>query len=105
MTSQNARPPPLVLVIYAEGDGGYRDYLVASGFRVAEAHTGPQGFNRAVTLRPDLIVLDFDLDGETVARLRREPATSDVPILALTVLTNLHARRRGSAPGLREPES
>jgi DNA-binding response OmpR family regulator len=105
MTSQSARPLPLVLVIYAVGGGGYEDHLVASGFRVAEAHTGAQGFDRAVTLRPDLIVLDFGLDGETVARLRREPATSDIPIIALAVLTSLHVRRRSTAPGLHEPES
>jgi DNA-binding response OmpR family regulator len=105
MTSQSARPPPLVLVIYATGGGGYEEYLVASGFRVAEAHTGPQGFDRAVAVGPDLIVLDFGLDGDTVARLRREPATSDIPIIALTVLTSLHAQRRGAALGLQESDS
>lgn len=105
MTSQSARPPPLVLMIYAAGDGSYGDYLASSGFRVVEAHTGPQGFDRALTLRPDLIILDFGLDGDTVARLRREPATSHIPIIALTVLTSLHARRHGAAPGLQEPES
>jgi DNA-binding response OmpR family regulator len=104
MTAQDARPPPLVLVIYAAGSGGYGDYLVASGFRVEEAHTGPQGFDRAVTLRPDLVVLDFGLDGDTVARLRCAPATSGIPIIALAVLSSLHTQRRDSAPRLREPD-
>jgi DNA-binding response OmpR family regulator len=102
MTALNARPPPLVLVIYPASGGGYGDYLVASGFRVEEAHTGAQGFDRAVALRPDLVVLDFGLDGDTVARLRREPVTSGIPIIALAVLASLHTQRRGSAPRLRE---
>jgi DNA-binding response OmpR family regulator len=57
-----------------------------------------------VALRPDLVVLDFGLDGDTVARLRREPATSGIPIIALAVLTSLHTQRPGSAPRLREPD-
>jgi CheY-like chemotaxis protein len=103
MTSQNARPPPLVLVIYEEKSGGYRELLVANGFRVAEAHTGPQGFARAVELRPDLILLDFGLDGDTVLHLRHDPATSDIPIVALADLTNVHAHGRRSVSARQEP--
>jgi DNA-binding response OmpR family regulator len=105
MTSQSARPPPLVLMIYAAGGGGYGDYLLASGFRVEEAHTGPLGVNRAATLLPDLIVLDFGLDGDTVAQLRREPTTSGIPIIALTELTTRHARRTGADSVPRPSES
>jgi DNA-binding response OmpR family regulator len=104
MTAHSARPPPLVLMIYAADGGGYGDYLVASGFRVEEAHAGPQGFDRALALRPDLVVLDFELDGDTVAQLRREPATSGIPIIALAVLTSLRTQRPGSVPRLREPD-
>jgi len=85
-------------MIYATGGGGYGDYLLASGFRVEEAHTGPAGAERAATLLPDLIVLDFGLDGDTVASLRREPSTSGIPIIALTELTSRHARRTGAGP-------
>ena len=83
-------------MIYAAGGGGYGDYLLASGFRVEEAHTGPAGAARAATLLPDLIVLDFGLDGDTVASLRREPSTSRIPIIALTELSSRHARRTGA---------
>jgi hypothetical protein len=96
MTTQSARPPPLVLMIYGSDGGGYGDYLFASGFRVEEAHSGPHGFERAIALRPDLIVLDFGLDGETVARLRRDTTTSGIPIIALTELTSLYT---GGAKG------
>jgi CheY-like chemotaxis protein len=105
MTSHNPRPPPLVLVIYEEKGGGYREQLAANGFRVAEAHTGPQGFARAVELRPDLILLDFGLDGDTVLRLRNDPATSDIPIVALAELTNLHGRGRRAVSEPQGPSS
>ena len=85
-------------MIYATGGGGYGDYLLASGFRVEEAHTGPAGAERATTLLPNLIVLDFGLDGDTVASLRREPSTSRIPIIALTELSSRHARRTGAGP-------
>jgi DNA-binding response OmpR family regulator len=89
MLSQHPRPPPLVLMIYAADGGGYEEYLLASGFRVVEAHTGEQGFERALTLKPDLIVLDFGLNSDLVGRLRRAPSTSAIPIIALTELSNL----------------
>jgi DNA-binding response OmpR family regulator len=92
---QNPRPPPLVLMIYAADGGGYEEYLLASGFRVAEAHTGELGFDTALTLQPDLIVLDFGLNSDLVGRLRREPTTSAIPIIALTEISNLRARSAG----------
>ena len=42
-----------------------------------------------MTLRPDLIVLDFGLDGEVVSRLRGNVATSAIPIIALTDVCRL----------------
>jgi len=95
VTFQSARPPPLVLMIYAPDGGGYGEYLAASGFRVAEVQTGKHGFEQAVTLLPDLIVLDFGLDGDLVGRLRRETTTSAIPIIALTDISNLRAHGAG----------
>lgn len=97
MTVSNAPRPLLVLMIHSEADTGYRDYLRTAGFRVEEAQSGPHGFERASALRPDLIVLDFGLNGETTARLRRDPTTSHVPIIALTALSSLHVGRAGAA--------
>ena len=55
------------------------------GFEVEVASTGRQALERAVTFRPELIVLDVmlpDLDGFEVCRRIR--AASDVPVLMLT---------------------
>ena len=89
-----SRPPPLVLMIYAAaGGGGYGDHLRDSGFRVAEAHNRDEGFEHAVSLVPDLIVLDFDLNSGLVARLRDETITRAIPIIALAEFAGLHGRR------------
>jgi PleD family two-component response regulator len=99
-----AKPPPLVLMIYGADGGQYGSYLLDSGFRVAEARTREQGFDQAVALRPDLIVLDFGLDGELVGRLKDDAATKAIPIIALTEISKL--RTHGAAgPGQSPPRS
>ena len=94
------RPPPLVLMIYAPDGGGYGEYLLGCGFRVAEAQTGEKGFEQAIRLLPDLIVLDFGLNSDLVARLRRDTTTSAIPIIALADISALHER---SARDVRRP--
>jgi DNA-binding response OmpR family regulator len=89
-----SRPPPHVLMIYTAAGGGYADFFAASGFRFTEAQTAAEGLAQAVSLLPDLIVLDFGLDGETVATLRGNAATSAIPIIALTDICRL--RRTGN---------
>ena len=84
-----SRPPPHVLMISTPDGGGYADFFAASGFRFSEARTATEGLERALMLRPDLIVLDFGLDGELVASLRGNVATSGIPIIALTEICRL----------------
>jgi DNA-binding response OmpR family regulator len=93
MTTSSATPP-LVLMVYGDVAGGYGDYLRECGFRVVEAHTASDALSRALKMMPDLIVLDYDLDGDVVAHLRSNMLTKGVPIIALTVLSTLHERRR-----------
>jgi DNA-binding response OmpR family regulator len=62
-----------------------KDYLLAAGFEVLTAGTGPEALALARREKPDLVVLDLmlpGLDGLDVCRaLRRE---SNVPIIMLT---------------------
>lgn len=57
-------------------------------YRVVTAHDGLEALERAVELRPDLIVLDVGMPGldgfETSKRLREHPLTSHVPVVFLT---------------------
>jgi two-component system, cell cycle response regulator DivK len=82
--------PPLVLVIDDAEDArsGLAEFLELSGFRAATARNGYEGLARVVELKPDIIVMDLampGLDGLEAARLlKRESATSGIPIVAFT---------------------
>lgn len=81
---------PLILVV--DDDPDIR-LLVAlrlerAAYRVVTAENGFDAFDRAVELRPDLIVLDVNMPGqdgfETSRRLRGHPTTAHVPVVFLT---------------------
>jgi two-component system cell cycle response regulator DivK len=65
-----------------------RDVLQFHGFRTVEATNGEDGVTLAREHRPDLILMDIALPGidgvEATRQLRSEPATADIPIVALT---------------------
>ena len=67
-----------------------RDVLRASGFRTVEAASGEEAIVVATEQQPDVILMDIrlpDIDGtEAAARLKREPRTAAIPIVALTSL-------------------
>ncbi|MFI5344971.1 MAG: response regulator transcription factor [Elusimicrobiota bacterium] len=58
------------------------------GFEVHYAFTGPEGHEKALSLNPDLILLDMMLPGlngvEVVRLLKKHKATRDIPIIVLT---------------------
>lgn len=62
--------------------------LRARGFAVHKSFDGRSGLRAAERLRPDLIVLDYELpemDGiEVISALRANPATKDIPVLLAT---------------------
>ncbi|HET6754894.1 MAG TPA: response regulator [Jiangellaceae bacterium] len=65
-----------------------RDVLVFAGFEVLEAQTGEQGVAIAETNLPDLVLMDLQLPGidgaEALRRLRDNPATAELPVVAVT---------------------
>jgi hypothetical protein len=85
----SSRPPPLILVIYADGDGeAYVRYLTTAGFRAAKVSRIPthEIVARTLATMPDMIVLDYDCDGETVERLKADRRTAPIPVIALAEL-------------------
>jgi CheY-like chemotaxis protein len=62
--------------------------LESHGYEAWQARTGTEALERLGTGKPDLIVMDIQLpglDGLTLTkRLKQEPATQDIPVLALT---------------------
>jgi two-component system cell cycle response regulator DivK len=81
----------------------YRDYLEFSGFTVETATNGREAVDRAVELKPDLILMDASmpvLDGWQATReLKAHPETKDIPVLALTAHAFDDARQQARAVG------
>lgn len=88
---------PLVLLV--EDDlqqcNLFAEILRLNGLSVVEANDGYDAIDQAQTHAPDVVVLDLNLpglSGLSVAKiLKRQPATSDVPIIAISgQSTSLH---------------
>ena len=66
----------------------FAGYLRRAGYRVAIASTGVEGVERAIELRPHLILMDLVMpvtDGfEATRRLKHHPKTRHIPILVVT---------------------
>jgi two-component system, cell cycle response regulator DivK len=77
--------------------------LIRRGYRVLLAVNGPSGLVLAVAKQPDLILLDLglpDIDGWECARqLKANPATAEIPIIALTAHAMVGERERAIAAG------
>lgn len=77
--------------------------LQRQGYQIIAASNGSQGLTKAFEERPDLILLDVmmpDMDGfEVTRRLRKNPATSGIPILMFTAKTQLDDKVTGFEVG------
>ncbi len=74
--------------------------LTRRGHTTVVARDGPEGLAKAYTSAPDLILMDMSLpvmDGwEVTRRLKHDPATAAIPIVALTA----HAMAEDKASAL-----
>jgi CheY-like chemotaxis protein len=83
-------PVPLVLIVddNATNLKLARDVLRAAGFRTLEAATGAEAVSLAREHLPDAVLLDLvlpDLAGtDVVRRLRDDPRTGRIPVVALS---------------------
>jgi two-component system cell cycle response regulator DivK len=86
-----------------------RDILTYRGYRVAEAVTAEAGLSLARELRPHLVLMDLQLPGmdgiEALGHLRADPATRDIPVMAVTASAMTHDRHKIAAAGFDANES
>ncbi len=77
--------------------------LGRAGFTVVVAVDGEQGLAMARKERPDLILMDLSLPGldgwEATRRLKTDPATKDIPVLALSAHAMAGDREKALAAG------
>jgi len=76
----------------------YTTMLEHFGYRVTQAGDGEAAIREVHQERPDIVIMDISIpgiDGWTVtARLRADPATQDIPIVAVTAHTLPEHRQR-----------
>jgi len=80
-----------------------RDVLEYAGYDVRVARTAEDGIAVAVKEPPDLVLMDLQLPGidgmEALRRLRENPRTADIPVVAVTAQAMKHDRERALEAG------
>ena len=80
-----------------------RDLLEHAGHTTLEAATAEDGLALAHAHGPDLVLMDIQLPGmdgvQALARLRADPATEGIPVVALTAFAMEDERARFAAAG------
>lgn len=81
-------------------------FVKAEGHSAIFATNGESGIDMAIRQKPNLILLDLmmpDMDGFEVARqLKGNPETKDIPIIAVTALTDVASHKRMLMAGVEE---
>jgi len=94
-----------ILYVEDNDDNVYmlRKRLTRAGFTVVIATDGVQGVAMAGSERPDLIIMDLtlpDMDGwEATRRIKTDPATKHIPVVALTANAMEGDREKALAAG------
>ncbi|MBK5256651.1 MAG: response regulator [Vicinamibacteria bacterium] len=97
----------MVNVLLVEDNEMNRDMLsrrlTKRGYVVAMAIDGQQGVDMAVSEKPDIILLDMSLpvvDGwEAAQKMKADPASQNVPLIALTAHAMASDRERALSAG------
>jgi two-component system cell cycle response regulator DivK len=75
-----------------------RDVLNAKGYRILETDNGEESVRLALEKKPALILMDFHLPGidgiEALRRLRAEPETRAIPVIAVTASAMTEDRQK-----------
>jgi two-component system, cell cycle response regulator DivK len=73
------------------------------GYRVIEADDGESACAAAAAARPDLILMDLQMPGvngfQATQQLKEDPATADIPIVAVTAMAMREDRQMALAAG------
>jgi CheY-like chemotaxis protein len=94
MTVNVQRPSPLVLLLHNHTSVvQIVAYLKENGLRVAQRRNDGGMLDAVLAIDPDLIVLDFAVDGDTVETLKGDGRTQHIPLIALADVCRLSPTR------------
>ena len=78
--------------------------LKAMGYDVIEATTGEEGIEKAEVHHPEVIVMDLGLPGingiEATQKLKQNPSTANIPVIAHTAWPEDTFRHEGERAGI-----
>jgi hypothetical protein len=90
VTAIDQRPPPLVLLLHNHTSVvQIIAYLKDNGLRVVNRQNDGDMLAAVLEIDPDLIVLDFDVDGATIETLKGDERTLHIPLIALADVCRL----------------
>ena len=98
--------PAKVLIVEDHPDA--REILVFQlghmGYEVIEAASGPEGIEKALAQGPDLVIMDLGLPGingiEATVRLKQNPKTTNIPVIAYTAWREDNYRLKAEKAGM-----
>jgi len=77
--------------------------LTVEGFSPLQARSGERAIEIALKAQPDLILLDIKMPGmdgyETIAALKANPLTNDIPVIFLSALNQIEDKVKGFTSG------
>lgn len=80
--------------------------LERKGFEITIAVDGEEGVEKALSVKPDLILMDMSLpkidDWEATRRVKANPETASIPVIALTAHAMAEDREKALAAGCDE---
>jgi len=98
------------VILYVEDDTSNLELMSEvinhfPGLSLVSATTGEEGIDLARTIMPDVIFMDINLPGidgyETNIRLKKEPRTAEIPVIALSAAAMPHDIAKGIDAGFR----
>ena len=99
--AQSSHDAPRTALIVEDNDKNLklaRDLLQFGGFMTFEAELASDGVDLARSLRPDVVIMDIqlpDFDGwEALRRLRSDPETADLVVVAVTAYGGASGQNR-----------
>ena len=80
-----------------------RDVLQVKGYQTIESESAEEGIKLALAQSPALILMDIQLPGidgiTALKKLRADPKTQDIPVIAITASAMTHNRQTMLAEG------